>query len=302
MQFDESSGQPPETSASREPTNQTPTEDQASKELSRIYNEGAPSDPPDDGPQDRLGSRMTFLEHLDELRRRILQSIYALLVGFAVGWIFREQIFDFLAQPIYDAVQEQLVIIKPTEAFTIYLKVAFAAAIFLAIPWILFQVWLFIAPGLYRKEKLYALPFLLSSTILFLVGGAFAYYVVLPPALNFLLNVFGQKFKPLITAVEYFDFEVLILVGMGAIFQLPILVGFLSIFGIVTPRFLWKNFRYAFLLIVIIAALVSPTTDPFNLFIWSGPMVLLYLVSIVVSWLFNRSRAKRLQKALSPRQ
>ena len=302
MQSDESSGHPPETSASRELTDQAPAEDQASDQLSRIYNEGTPSDPSDGDPEQQLGGRMTFLEHLDELRRRILQSIYALLVGFSVGWIFRERIFDFLAKPIYDAVQDQLVIIKPTEAFTIYLKVAFAAAIFLAIPWILLQVWLFIAPGLYRKEKLYALPFLLSSTILFLAGGAFAYLVVLPPALNFLLNVFGQKFKPLITAVEYFDFEVLILVGMGAIFQLPVLVGFLSIFGMVTPRFLWKNFRYAFLLIVIIAAVVSPTTDPFNLFIWSGPMVVLYLVSIIISWLFNRRRTKRLEKVLNPRQ
>lgn len=302
MQSDESSGHPPETSASRELTDQAPAEDQASDQLSRIYNEGTPSDPSDGDPEQQLGGRMTFLEHLDELRRRILQSIYALLVGFSVGWIFRERIFDFLAEPIYDAVQDQLVIIKPTEAFTIYLKVAFAAAIFLAIPWILLQVWLFIAPGLYRKEKLYALPFLLSSTILFLAGGAFAYLVVLPPALNFLLNVFGQKFKPLITAVEYFDFEVLILVGMGAIFQLPVLVGFLSIFGMVTPRFLWKNFRYAFLLIVIIAAVVSPTTDPFNLFIWSGPMVVLYLVSIIISWLFNRRRTKRLEKVLNPRQ
>ena len=167
------------------------------------------------------------------------------------------------------------------------------AALFLAIPYILVQVWLFIAPGLYRKEKTYFLPFLFSSTILFLLGGAFGYFIVLPPALNFLLNEFGKDFVAIITAVEYFNFELIILIGMGAIFQMPVLVAFLSIFGLVTPRFLWKNFRYALLLIVILAAVLSPTTDPFNLFIWSGPMVLLYMISIVVSWVFKRRRQKR---------
>lgn len=260
---------------------------------------GGPPQPPDEdeeeGEEDNeseLGGKMTFLEHLDELRKRILYSILSLVVTFTGAWFFREEIFNFLATPIRGVVEE-LHVIKPTEPFTIYLKVSFAAAIFLAIPFILFQVWLFIAPGLYRREKRFVLPFLLSSTVLFVLGGAFAYYVVLPPALNFLLNEFGAAFKKIITAVEYFDFVVIILVGMGAMFQLPVLVAFLSMFGLVTPRFLIKNFRYAFLLITIIAAVVSPTTDPFNLFLWSGPMVLLYGVSIGVSWMFQRRRKKR---------
>ncbi len=260
--------------------------------LANIYNRGAPSGS-GDGSEDNLGGKMTFLEHLDELRRRILNSVIAIFVTFLGGWIFREQIFQFLAKPIYDTVGEQLIVIKPTEAFTIYLKVALAAAIFLAAPVILWQIWLFIAPGLYRKEKLYAVPFLFSSTLLFLLGGVFAYYVVLPSALNFLLIVFGREFKPLITAVEFFDFEVLIVVGMGVVFQLPVVIAFLSLFGLVTPRFLWRNFKYAFLLIVIISAVVSPTTDFFNLFLWSGPMVVLYLFSIGVAWVFTRRRRKR---------
>ncbi len=269
-----------------------PTADAGSGgKLADIYNRGLPpgSEDPED---DELGGTMTFLEHLDELRRRILNSVIAICVTFLAGWIFREQIFDFLAQPIYDTVGEQLVIIKPTEAFTIYLKVALAAAIFLAIPWILLQVWLFIAPGLYRKEKLYALPFLFASTVLFVCGASFAYFVMLRPALRFLLIDFGSQFRPLITAVEFFDFEVLIVLGMGAVFQLPVLVAFLSMFGMVTPRFLWKNFQYAFLLMVIVAAVVSPTTDFFNLFLWTGPMVVLYLISIVVAWIFKRRRDK----------
>jgi sec-independent protein translocase protein TatC len=241
-----------------------------------------------------LGGRMTFLEHLDEFRKRIMRSVIAVVVTFCVAWIFREQIYGFLAVPIHEVV-DKLVVIKPTEPFTIYLKVSFTAAIFMAAPFILSQVWMFIAPGLYRKEKIYALPFLFFSTLLFILGGVFAYYVILPPALNFLLLEFGREFQPMISAVEFFDFELLIIIGMGAIFQLPILVAFLSIFGLVTPGFLWRNFRYAFLIITIIAAVVSPTTDPFNLFLWSGPMVILYGISIGISWIFQirRKRAKK---------
>jgi sec-independent protein translocase protein TatC len=236
-----------------------------------------------------LGGRMTFLEHLDELRKRIMHALLSIVVTFVVAWIFREEVFGFLSMPI-ESVVEKLVVIKPTEAFTIYLKVSFVAAVFLAAPYILLQVWLFIAPGLYRKEKGYALPFLLASTVLFVLGGLFAYYVVLPPALSFLLLEFGSKFEHMISAVEFFDFEMLIIIGMGVIFQMPVLVAFLSIFGLITPRFLWKNFRYAILIITIIAAVVSPTTDPFNLFLWSGPMVVLYSLSIGISWLFKRRR------------
>jgi len=238
-----------------------------------------------------LGGRMTFLEHLDELRKRIMHALISVVVTFVVSWIFREEVFGFLSMPI-ESVVEKLVVIKPTEAFTIYLKVSFVAAVFLAAPYILLQVWLFIAPGLYRKEKGYVLPFLIASTGLFILGGMFAYYVVLPPALNFLLLEFGAKFEHMISAVEFFDFEMLIIIGMGVIFQMPVLVAFLSIFGLITPRFLWKNFRYAILIITIIAAVVSPTTDPFNLFLWSGPMVLLYTVSIGISWVFKRRREK----------
>jgi sec-independent protein translocase protein TatC len=243
-----------------------------------------------------LGGRMTFLEHLDELRRRIMYSVISILATFVLGWIFREQIFAFLSAPIKGVV-DKLVVIKPTEPFTIYLKVSFTAAVFMAAPIILSQVWMFIAPGLYRKEKRFALPFLLSTTVLFLLGGSFAYYVVLPPALNFLLVEFGRDFQPMISAVDFFDFALLIIIGMGVIFQLPVLVAFLSMFGFVTPGFLWKNFRYAFLIITIIAAVVSPTTDPFNLFLWSGPMVFLYTISIGVSWIFKRRRDRSAEEA-----
>ena len=250
-------------------------------------------DDPDSPDEEELGAKMTFLEHLDELRKRILRSAIAVVVAFVACWIFREPIFEFLSIPIKNAGIEKLTYIKPTEPFTIYLKVCFVAAVFLAAPAILTQVWLFIAPGLYQREKRYAIPFLVSSTALVLLGGTFAYYIILPTALDFLINQFGKAFQPMVTAIEYFNFEVIIILGMGAIFQLPVIVAFLSMFGLITPGFLWRNFRYAFLLMVMIAAVVSPTTDAINLFLWSGPMVLLYLVSIVISWVFKRRAEKR---------
>lgn len=255
----------------------------------------APSkeDDDDDSLEDQeLGGRMSFLDHLDELRKRIFHALISVIVTFVGAWVFREQIFGFLSAPIKEVV-EQLVVLRPTEPFTVYLKVSFAAAIFFAIPYIMFQVWLFIAPGLYRKEKVYALPFLFASSVLFVLGGMFAYYIILPPALNFLLNDFGSEFKAMISAVEFYDFELIIIIGMGAIFQLPVVVAFLSMFGLVSPGFMWRNFKYAFLLITIIAAVVSPTTDPMNLFLWSGPMVILYTFSIGISWIFKRRRTKK---------
>ena len=274
--------------------------DDSSDELAALYNQGSPTATPPPGqpsssdPIDEieLGAKMTFLEHLDELRKRILYATSAVALGFISSWLFREQLFTFLAIPITDVLQGPLVFTRPTEPFSIYLKVSFVAGIFLASPIILLQLWLFIAPGLYRREKSYAVPFMVSSTSLFLLGGLFAYYIILPTALDFLINQFGRNFQPMVSAIEYFNFEVIIVIGMGVIFQLPVLVAFFSIFGLITPGFLWRNFRYAFLLIVIVAAVVSPTADILNLFLWSGPMVMLYMISIGVSWVFQRRRAK----------
>lgn len=271
--------------------------------LATIYSSGKTPErrPPEEDREDQLedeedelGGRMTFLEHLDELRRRILYSLIAVIVVFLAVFYFHEQIFEFLAQPIYAANGgRKLTYTKPTDPFVIYLKVSFVVAIFFSAPVILTQVWLFIAPGLYRREKAYFLPFLLGSTSLFVLGGMFAYYLVMVPSLTFLIQTMGSAFEPLITAMQFFDFEIVVILGLGVMFQLPILVAFLSIFGLVTPRFLWRNFRYAILIIVTVAAVISPTTDPFMLMIWSGPIILLYLISIVISWFFKRRREKR---------
>ncbi len=260
--------------------------------LTSIYDSGSPPDIDEtDEEEKQLGGRMTFLEHLDELRKRILYSLIALIVTSAAGWVFREQIFDVLRAPLGDAVTK-LVYTRVTDTFMIWLKVSVAAGVFLASPFILLQIWLFISPGLYRKEKRFAIPFLASGTTLFIVGGLFAYYVILPISLNFLIKELGRSLQPMLTAVDYFGFVVIILLGMGAIFQLPVLVAFFSRFGLITPGFLWRHLRYAVLLIVIIAAVVSPTPDALNLTLWVAPMILLYFGSIGVSWVFQKRRLR----------
>ena len=277
--------------------NQTPPEqlEPASTDdaLTSIYDSGAPVDDSDWGePEEKeLGGRMTFLEHLDELRKRIMYSLIALVLTSVAGWVLREQLFQILRAPLGDAVPT-LVYTRVTDTFTIWLKIAVAFGIFLSCPFLLLQVWLFISPGLYRKEKRYAIPFLLSGTTLFVSGGLFAYYLILPLSLNFLIKELGASLQPMLTAVDYFSFVVMIVVGMGGVFQLPVLVAFLSLFGLITPGFLWNNFRYAVLLIVIVAAVVSPTPDALNLAFWVGPMIVLYLGSIVVSWVFQRRRLR----------
>jgi sec-independent protein translocase protein TatC len=172
------------------------------------------------------------------------------------------------------------------------MKVAFLAGIFLTLPLILYEVWKFIAPGLYRREKKYIIPFLLSSMLLFLSGAAFCYYIVLPPTFKVLIEL-GSSFTPMIMINEYLDMTNMMLLGFGAIFEMPVIAAFLSMFGLVTAGFLWRKFQYALVGIVVIAALISPTQDAFNLLMWTAPMVLLYLVSIGVAALFGWRRKSK---------
>ncbi len=253
-------------------------------------------DPEVDLPDEKeLSDKMTFLEHLEELRTRIIYSLIAIAVGFVACFFFNAQIFHFIAEPIRQVLPEgrkDLFYTHPTEGFGISMKVSLLVGIFLASPFVLWQLWLFISPGLYRKEKSYALPFLFASTFLFMLGGLFAYYIALPRALYFLIN-FNPELRPLITATEFFDFTMIVILGLGAVFQLPVLIGFLSMFGITTPGFLWHNFKYAILIIFIVAAVVSPTGDAVNLFVFAVPMVALYVLSIGISFIFSRARKKK---------
>jgi sec-independent protein translocase protein TatC len=241
-----------------------------------------------------LGAKMSFLDHLEELRRRIIRMLIYVAVGFLACWFFHEEIYRFIAAPIQPYLSEsgRLVFTKPTEAFTLYVKVSIIAAIFIVAPLLIYQVWMFIAPGLYRRERRFAAPFVFFSLLLFYAGGAFAYWIVLPPAYKFLLGI-GEAFTAMIKIDEYFDLTSTIILGFGLIFEMPVVIAFLSMFGLVTPRFLWKNFKFAVLIIFIIAAVISPTPDVVTQCIYAAPMVLLYLISILVSLFFKRRRDLR---------
>jgi sec-independent protein translocase protein TatC len=245
---------------------------------------------------------MGFLDHLEELRRRIVYSIAAVAIGFFACWWKVEWIYDLMQRPILEVLRangmsDKLVYLNPTEPFNLYLKIAALAGLFVTSPFVLYQVWMFISPGLYRHEKRYVVPFMVSTIALFLSGGFFGYKVVYPQALAFLIH-FGRQFQPMITISEYTSLFLSIILGMGLIFEMPILIFFLALMGMITARFMWKNFRYAILLIFIIAAIVTPTPDILSMCIFAAPMVALYAISIGIAWAVHpkQRRARREKK------
>jgi len=247
---------------------------------------------------------MSFLEHLEELRRRIIFSALYVFGGFCVCWWFHEQIFTIMQKPILTALaahhlDNKLVYLNPTDPFNMYLKISFLAGIFVASPLVLYQVWAFIAPGLYRNERRYVMPFMFSTVGLFLAGGYFGYRMVYPAALDFLIGFSGQ-FTPMITVQEYTNLFLTIIAGLGIVFEMPILVFFLSLMGIINAGWMWRNFRYAILLIFIVAAIITPTPDIMNMCIFAAPMIVLYVISIGISWFVHPAqRKKRAEKASS---
>jgi sec-independent protein translocase protein TatC len=242
-------------------------------------------------------SAMSFLEHLEELRKRIIWSIVAVGVAFLVCWNYAEKIYGYMQAPIMEALsrnhlEQKLVYLNPTEPFNMYMKIGLIAALFVASPFVLYQLWAFVAPGLYRNEKKYVMPFMVLSVGLFLGGGFFGYKIVYPAALDFLIK-YGKQFTPMITIGEYTDLFLTIIIGLGVVFEMPILVFFLALIGIVSPRWMWNNFRYSILVIFVVAAILTPTTDIMNMCIFAAPMIGLYLISIGVAWLVHPKRRKR---------
>jgi len=241
---------------------------------------------------------MPLLAHLEELRKRIVFSALGVLVGFLSCWSFADRIFGLMQQPIIQALRHHeirggLVYLNPTDPFNLYLEVALVGGLFAASPFVFYQLWLFVAPGLYRKEKRYVLPFLLSTVGLFIAGGLFGYKMVYPASLDFLIG-YGQRFQPMITIGEYTKLLLAVTVGLGLIFEMPIVVFFLALMRVITARWMWRNLRYSILAIVVVAAIVTPTTDILNMCLFAAPMVALYAVSIGVAWLVNsRASEKR---------
>lgn len=245
-------------------------------------------DPDDDEDGGML--RMSFLEHLEELRARIIRILIGGGVAFAVSMIFALPLFDFVKAPLQYAVDQvdgEIIAITPMEQFTIiWMWAPLLAAIFLAAPWVLYQIWAFIAPGLYPRERKWAAPFILITAGLFLAGGAFAYFVALPFALTFLLGLGGPVgVKATISIDAYYSLFVNVILGVSVLFELPVVVFFLTLLRIVTPGFLVRNSRYAILAIVILAAVVTPTPDPVNLALFAIPMILLFFLGVFASYL-----------------
>lgn len=238
--------------------------------------------------------RMSLFDHLEELRRRLVYSMIAVVVTFGVCWYYVREIFDFIQRPILDLMPEgkKLAIFAIQDAFLMYFKVALLAAVFVAAPIVLFQVWQFVAPGLYRRERVWAGVFVLVGTVFFLAGGAFAYYIASPFAIEFLLDM-GKDFEQVIAVDRYLGFEMTVILGMGLMFELPILIFSLSQLGVVTPQFLMRHFRWAVIIIFVIAAIITPTPDVVNLCVFALPTLGLYLLGVLAAWIAQRARRRR---------
>ncbi len=235
---------------------------------------------------------MSLMEHLDELRRRIVRSAIFLGLGFVVAWMFHDRLVDFIQAPLkHDG--KSLNMIHPMDGMNLAIHVSLVGGLIIASPLILFQVWLFIAPGLYQKERRFVVPFMAATVGLFLTGAYFGYYWVLPAAVHILLDVFGGKFTAVISIEEYTGFFLSIILGLGISFELPILIFFLAMFGIVSPRFLWSNMRYAILAIFLVAGIICPMPDPVSMCVYAMPLLGLYLVGIAVAWWVHPSRRKK---------
>jgi sec-independent protein translocase protein TatC len=344
------------------------------------------------GDKDReaeLGGQMSFLEHLDELRRRLVRCFVVIILATAGSWFVSVPIYGFLAAPInralaeaqrhevpiagytgteaisamqalkendtgrfvfaeetkigasviptgasvmsrvlkdsqgklalftdeslyagnavipkgvrlpvelataaaseYSGINDKLIVTTALEPFSLYIKVALYTAIAISVPFLLLQIWGFVSPGLYPHERAYVTPFIVLSTTSFVLGAAFAYYVLFPPAAKYLLGV-GSEFRLLLKASDYFDFIVLVMLGMGVVFQMPAVTYVLARIGLVTAKFMVKIWKTALIIIMIAAAVLSPTSDIPNMMLFAAPMIILYIVSIFVAWIFNKPR------------
>ena len=257
---------------------------------------GALQVPPED-PFDKdefTEGKMSFLEHLEELRKRIINSVLGIAVGIGLSFFYIQQIYDFLTAPAVATLPEgsRLIYTQPTEAFSLYIQISLISGAVLAGPWIMYQVWGFIAPGLYANEKRFVVPFVLFSSLGFLGGAAFNHYVAYP----FIMTYFASFNTPRLVYMPQlsyvFGLYVKMLLGLGVIFQMPTVVFFLAKMKILTGRFLLKQFKIAVLLIFITAAVVTPTGDPMTLMIFAAPMIGLYLLSIGIAFIVGPKRLK----------
>ena len=338
--------------------------------------------------EEELGGQMSFLEHLDELRRRLIRSFIFIFIAASASWFFADRIYAFLAAPVeralaeaqrrqvpiagqtgteiigslaslkendsgryvfaeetklgsslipagasvtarvfkdaegklalftdealfagntvipkgvrlptelgsttesYSGINDKLIVTTALEPFSLWVKVSLYAAVCLSVPFLLWQIWGFVSPGLYPHERAYVTPFIALSSISFVLGAAFAYYVIFPPAAKYLLGL-GSDFRLLLKADDYFDFIIIVMLGMGVVFQMPAITYVLARIGLVTAGFMVRIWKTALIVILVAAAVLSPTNDIPNMLLFAAPMLVLYIVSIFIAWIFNKPR------------
>jgi sec-independent protein translocase protein TatC len=234
---------------------------------------------------DATEEKLPLTAHLEDLRKRLIRILIAIGIGFGVCYYFKDPLFTVLTQPVVAVLPKNSYMIYTNlpEAFFIYMKIAFFASLLLTSPYTLYQIWLFIAPGLYKKEKIYVIPFVLSSSLLFIGGVLFGYYVALPPAFKFFVSFSTDVLKPMFSFREYLSLFLKFLLAFGICFELPVFMFFLAKMGIVNARMLSRQRRYAILIIFIAAAILTPSPDALSQVIMAIPLMLLYEISIVVA-------------------
>lgn len=242
-------------------------------------------------------NNMSFFDHLGELRKRILLSFAFILVFFLASWTFVDKLYHWFSVPVLQflPVGEKLAFTSLTEPFMMYIKISFISGAFIASPFIFYQLWAFITPGLYKNEKKMVIPFVFFTTFFFILGGAFGYYAVFPWACRFFLEV-GADFNAIITINDYFSLAFRVLLGISVIFELPVLSFLLAKMGIITSKFLIKHFKYAIVLIFVIAAVITPTPDIITQSMFAIPMMLLYLLSVLIAKIVGPKEVKEKEK------
>jgi len=237
--------------------------------------------------------KMTFLEHLEELRQRLVRTCVYLALGFAACWGFREQIFHFMVQPMRAAgFKDKFIFTGPAEALMLYMKMAFFVGIFLAAPLILWEIWGFIAPGLYKNEKKWAVPFIGMGTFFFAGGALFGHYFLFPLTFQFLYTFGGEDMQFMPRIGEYWSFYSWFLLGLGLVFQIPVVIFVLARLGLVSAAFLLRMWKWAVLGSFVLSAVITPTPDIVTQTALAGPMVGLYLLGVLIAWVFGKDRSK----------
>jgi sec-independent protein translocase protein TatC len=231
-----------------------------------------------------MTSQMTFLEHLSDLRRRVIHAAWGILVGFAIAYGFSKQIFEWVKTPVCDALEMQdcsIVYLGLAEPFLVYLKLGIIGGIFVSSPWIFYQIWKFIKPGLHADEKKWVVPFVFIASVMFIGGGLFGYFLIFPLAFEFFLNVAPMNIMPMLTMSNYFSFATALLFAFGVLFETPVIVVLLNRVGLVTAATLWRTWRYVVVGLFALSAIMTPA-DPYTMILLAIPLTALYMISLVI--------------------